>query len=491
MASDPELAKTIGLTLNDMQRAVFNECITGNKSIFCTGQGGTGKSWLIQAIIKYFRDRNVKDKSYISVTASTGIAAYLIRGITLHRFAGVGIEEMDLTAMIRKASSGVSKDFWIKTSILIIDEISMVSPYLFNNLSHVGQAIRKSSLPFGGIKVLMFGDFLQLPPIIKDGNQSLRVFNTDAWRELNPSIYELTTIMRQRDKVFRQVLSELRIGQCSLESEDYIKSLSRPLEYDDDVEPVRLFALRKSTDAYNSTRLNQLQTPSRSYHSIDKGDKSSLKQCPAPESVVLKEGCQIILTRNLSPRAVNGSLGTVTGFEYAKEVKSYQPVVKFVMKGASSFTMIISTVVWESVSPTGSVIASRTQVPLILAWAITIHKSQGQTIPRLCVDMTGIFETGQAYVALSRCPDSDNLQVINFKRHLIMAAPGSVDFHESVSSGRYKSNATQVAKDTPSSWDSTTVSTSPIESLTMDTQFMLGRLSLQAPSTTSLSDSEH
>ncbi len=497
--------------LNQEQYAIFKKCIQGSRSILCTGQGGTGKSWLLERIVRYFRQYR-KDLN-IAVTASTGIASFAIGGMTLHRFVGAGIEENDVHTMTIRASSGASKEYWTNTHILIIDEISMISAAFFESISKVGSAIRNDEKPFGGIRILMFGDFLQLPPVCKSGDLGKRVFHTDAWQDMDPLILQLTSVVRQSNRFFKDVLACIRYGICTELAEEFIHDLERPVEYEDGIEPVRLFAKRNSTDSFNEDKLSTLEGNEILFRSTDSGNIGLLKQCPAPKDLKLKTGCQVILTRNIDSDAVNGSIGTIVRF--ADDTKGHRhPVVKFTDINNEHFERTLNRVLWESIAPNGSVLASRYQFPLLLSWAITIHRSQGATIPRLCVDMSGIFEVGQAYVALSRCPNPDNLQVLNFSRNCVMASRTCVEFYQEIArqarestpdddppeylSGELPSYddhvATSVADQTQSQWD-TTRAPDQRGILTRepgrDIRTMMGMLSLRETSQHSRSNSEN
>lgn len=520
MSPEDKFIEEAKASLNREQFLAFKECIHGVGSILCTGQGGTGKSRVIQCVTNYFRQFSPADGEWVAVTASTGMAAYNVSGMTLHRFAGVGIEESNLGAMISKANGNPnSRDNWERTGTLIIDEISMISKTLFENLSVVARSIRDSDEPFGGIRLLMFGDFLQLSPISKVDSSHMRVFNADVWRELDPQIILLSTIMRQSDSLFQSVLSELRLGICSDQSEDYIRSLDRPVEYDDGIEAVKLFSKRASVDSYNKQRLDMIHSPSKVYHSEDTGEKSVLNQCPAPAVIFLKIGCQIVVTRNLTSSIVNGSVGVVTGFRYSSETRSFQPTIRVKARNSREEDYTVSPCSWETIRPDGTVLAMRVQIPLVLGWALTIHKSQGQTIPRVVVDLDGLFDNGQGYVALSRCPDPQNMQVLNFKKHLLTAAPTCVAFYQRISHDlepnmdtpvypdplppSYEDDiATNVAVPTIPQWGSNRATSDslgtnllgPIDAPSQETEFMLGRLSLGRSQTriseTSSSDSD-
>jgi len=462
--------------LNTDQQLVFEACISGRESILCTGQGGTGKSILLSAIVSHFKSIDVENASKIAVTASTGVAAYLIGGITLHRFAGTGIEENDIDNMIFMASRKNNKKVWQNTDILIIDEVSMLSATLFDNLSKVAQMIRKSSLPFGGIRLILFGDFLQLPPISRNRTRVKRIFESDIWEQLNPMPFELRDVIRQQNPVITTVLESIRVGMCTNSMEAYIQDLARDIEVIDSIEPVRLYALKDRVNSYNSDRLEKLDGQNEIYMSHDHGQVSTLKQCPGLEILELKIGAQVMLIRNLNRYLVNGSIGTIIRFESIKDSEAKYPVVSMLMSNGMTYKLTIGPVEWRMSMPDDTLISSRIQIPLILAWAITIHKSQGQTIPRLSIDMNGIFEKGQAYVALSRCINPDNMQVLNFKKENIMADKECVIFHyivrQQMDRLRHPSNppshnppeyneeasATEVADVTNESWETNTVS---------------------------------
>ncbi len=482
--------------LNSEQREVFEECIHGTTSLFCTGQGGTGKSRLLECVVKHFREFPLPNNKLVAVTASTGIASQMIRGMTFHKFAGVGIEEDNFPEMLRRASRGQSKTYWENSDILIIDEISMVSPKFFDNLSLVASNIRNSTVPYGGMRLLMFGDFLQLPPIFKNQDDAMYVFDTDAWKNLNPKTMQLHKIVRQNDQKFIHVLSQLRYGICNEQTEDYIRGFERELEYNDSIEPVKLFAKRNTTDLYNLSKLSTIESKTFKYQSIDSGDLGSLKQCPAPRTLELKEGCQVILIRNTTSAAVNGSIGTVVGFETSRNSFLPKPIVNLVSVDGQCTKLTLNRVTWDTVAPNGKVLSSRKQFPLLLAWAITIHKSQGQTIPRLSIDMEGVFEYSQAYVALSRSSDPNSLQVLNFKKELVIASSACVEFYNKISPidlhaklpdsevahiplQHTTDDATGVALGTNTQWEQNKANQPLMSDATIETQIMLGHLSLQ------------
>jgi ATP-dependent DNA helicase PIF1 len=466
--------------LNSVQKQIIDAWLNTDKNIFCTGHGGTGKSWILRKLSAIVRSSGKR----LALTAPTGAAAFGIGGVTLNKFAGIGIETENIGKMISMASTERNAVVWRSTDVLVIDEISMVSGIFFENLNLVAQSVRNSSLPFGGIRLFVLGDFLQLPPISKANFRPFRAFECEAWKKCNMMSFVLTETMRQTDPEFISNLLKIRLGVCDEQTNAYFESLSRTIEYTDGIEPVRLFALRKHVDIYNSARLNRIDFTLRSFRSIDTGAVSALVHCPAPQELHLKKGCQVMLIRNLSDSLVNGTIGVLTGFRTVNGERV--PTVDVVHSDGSVKKILVNRAQWESKDIAGNVLATRLQFPLILAWAITIHKSQGKTIPRLSVDMAGVFEYGQAYVALSRCPSPQDLHVSNFSPDLVKVDAPCVTFHSELESSEREivelppsyteSNelqgnpATNVAEPTQLQWDNNTA----------DTDMMLGQLSIQS-----------
>lgn len=467
-------------SLNATQQHIIDTWINTQDNIFCTGHGGTGKSWILQRLCEITRSHGRR----VAVTAPTGAAAFNIGGITINKFAGIGIETENITKMIAMASTDRNAVAWTNTDVLVIDEISMVSGIFFENLNIIGQTIRGSSLPFGGIRLFVLGDFLQLPPVSRANFRPFRAFESQAWKKCEMRSFVLTETMRQSNPEFISNLAKVRIGVCDHDTTQYFESLSRDLEYSDGIEPVKLFALRKHVDIYNSARLNRIDAPLRTFISTDTGTVSALTHCPAPRELCLKKGCQVMLVRNMSDSLVNGTIGTIRGFKDIDGIKT--PTMNVVALDGSTKKIVLSRVQWESRDINGTITATRVQFPVTLAWAITIHKAQGKTIPRLFVDMAGVFECGQAYVALSRCQSPENLQVINFSPDLVKTDPICVQFQNSLGNEGtetvdlppgYTDNestgtagATNVAEPTQPLWGNNTASV----------EMMLGQLDIQS-----------
>ncbi|OZJ06814.1 hypothetical protein BZG36_00001, partial [Bifiguratus adelaidae] len=431
---------SVEVQLSFEQKYILDLVIKQGESIFFTGSAGTGKSVLLREIIRMLRGRN--KLSQIAVTASTGIAACNIGGITLHSFAGIGMGADKVEVLVKRIRSNKRlKRRWEETRVLIIDEVSMVDGGLFDKIEQIAREVRGIEAPFGGIQIVLAGDFFQLPPVDKSGGARL-TFEAESWKSVVRYTIALKKIFRQKNSEFAHMLNELRLGTPSPYTIETFKKLSRkPLG---DFEPTRLFALRSQVENANSSRLASL--PGKEYHftSLDEDTEKIDKVCIAPKELVLKIGAQVMLLKNVDNYLVNGSIGVIESFAKPSEQENYDltyrdnpgdsrnddpryaetewPVVRF----RNNIKMLFSTALWEMRAPQGELVASRRQVPLCLAWALSIHKAQGQTLDSVQVDLGRVFEKGQAYVALSRATSLEGLQVLNFDAAKVMAHPKRV-----------------------------------------------------------------
>ncbi|WWD20773.1 hypothetical protein CI109_105250 [Kwoniella shandongensis] len=468
-SSGPSLNIKQRVVLSAEQQKVLQLVVAEGKNIFFTGSAGTGKSVLLREIIKNLRRKYATAPDAVAVTASTGIAACNIGGVTLHSFGGVGlaIEKPDiLLGKLRKNRKAAAR--WQRTKVLIIDEVSMVEGDMFDKFCKLGQMIRKNQKPFGGIQIIVTGDFFQLPPVTKGGAAPKFCFEAEMWDETIHMSVNLTKVFRQKDQRFVDMLNEMRFGRLSPQSIASFKALSRTIIYDDTIEPTELFPRREDVDRANRTRLLQLNTDGYSYTATDGGaitDPSQreklLANFMATGYLELKIDAQVMLIKNMDETLVNGSMGKVIGFchkvlyfqdtsgkwqpdadidgldedERYRKIKfrdamvsklseAHQkpfPVVRFSVPGGGARDLLVEPDVFKAELPNGEIQASRTQLPLILAWAMSIHKSQGQTLDRVKVDLGKVFEKGQAYVALSRATSLEGLQVTGFNAEKVMA----------------------------------------------------------------------
>ena len=438
--------------LNVKQRQAFDAIAAGH-SIFLTGPGGTGKSFLLKHI---FEDIPKQTGRTIALTALTGCAALLLdsKAKTLHSWAGIGLGTDSvplLVSSIRKSRRAHMR--WIATDILVIDEISMMTPELFEKLDELGRKLRRNETrPFGGIQLVLVGDFFQLPPVTKSDEQedTAFVFESPVWKTLNLQIHELDEIVRQKDLKFQQVLNEARRGELTKPS---LKILSKRMGLDTKdqlIQPTLLFTRRAQVDEINMSHLRKLTTdrhffkaatvflPKAETQGLSDKDPLVLKAVAkldgnaqyTPE-LILAIGAQVMLVTNMDPESglVNGSRGVVTGFQKINadgtETVCDLPTVRF----RNGLELPIPHSTWEVSDYPG---VMRRQIPLRLAYAITIHKSQGATLDCALVDVgPKTFEFGQAYVALSRVKDIESLYIHDLEATAFKAHPKVKEFYAS------------------------------------------------------------
>jgi ATP-dependent DNA helicase PIF1 len=457
------------ISLSEEQRHVLDLVVNKNQSVFFTGAAGTGKSVLMRAIIKDLKNKYAKDPERVAVTASTGLAACNIGGMTLHSFSGIGLGKDDAPTLVKKIRRNPkAKNRWLRTKCLIIDEISMVDGELFDKLSQIGRTIRNNGRPWGGIQLIITGDFFQLPPVPDHGakRETKFAFDASTWTTSVDHTIGLTQVFRQRDPVFANMLNEMRLGRITEDTVRAFKSLERPLDFSDGLGATELFSTRNEVEASNEKRLRELSGTIRRYEAQDTGKEDIrdklLANMMAPRVIDLKVNAQVMLIKNLDETLVNGSLGKVIGFsdektfdmspldEYDEDdptakarrklLNSFKhesessssvkyPVVQFIAPDGTARVILCQPEEWKVELPNGEVQAKRTQLPLMLAWALSIHKAQGQTLERVKVNLGRVFEKGQAYVALSRATTQDGLQVLGFQKTKVMAHPRVIDFY--------------------------------------------------------------
>lgn len=430
------------LTLSPEQQGVLDMVLEG-KNVFFTGPAGTGKTRLLQAIVSALPAKGT------FVTASTGIAALAIHGTTLHSFAGIGLGQdsaAELACQVQRRPKNLRQ--WREAAVLIVDEISMIDGRLFDKLDFIARTVRrKPDVAFGGIQLVLSGDFLQLPPVSKKGD-CVFCFQTKAWSGASLSVMQLTRVFRQEEKAFVDVLHDLRVGVCGAEARYMLKEAAErewaiTAGEGDGIEPTRLFTLKRKVSALNEARLLSLRGSPMEYSAHNSGNQAHLaslsKNCQVPEVLQLKVGAQVMLVNNLDVGGglVNGSRGVVVGFRDASEQpgpsdwkavskKSKWPVVRFV--GKKTPVMIVPAD-WE-MRVRKKVVARKVQVPLILAWSLTVHKCQGMSLDRVELSLSNCFEYGQAYVALSRVRTLAGLKLKDFDPQTVNANPDAKKFYQ-------------------------------------------------------------
>ncbi|XP_069083881.1 ATP-dependent DNA helicase PIF1 [Pleurodeles waltl] len=415
----PTLTMPSRVQLSSEQMLVLSTVLSG-KNVFFTGSAGTGKSYLLKRIVG-----SLPPKSTYA-TASTGVAACHIGGTTLHAFAGIGSGKAPLDQCIELAQRPGVRQHWISCQHLIIDEISMVEGEFFDKLEAVARAVRRRDEPFGGIQLIICGDFLQLPPVTKASEQTTFCFQAKSWQKCIHLNMELTAVRRQTDKTFISLLQAVRLGRCTEEVTDQLtRTVTHRIERDG-ILATRLCTHKDDVEVTNESRLAQLPGEMRSYEALDSDPmlvKTINAQCPVGRLIQLKEGAQVMLAKNLDVGRglVNGARGVVVGFQ--AESKGL-PKVRFLC----GVTEVIKMERWVFKAH-GGIFITRQQLPLKLAWAISIHKSQGMSLDCVEISLARVFESGQAYVALSRARSLEGLRVMDFDPKAVRANPRVLQFY--------------------------------------------------------------
>lgn len=547
--------KPAPIFLSAEQRRVIDLVVHNRKSLFFTGAAGTGKSILLRRIIRELKKKHKKGE--VAVTASTGLAACNIGGITLHSFCGIGLGQEDAEGLLKKVRNNPQAlKRWKKIKTLIIDETSMIDGNLFDKLEYLARKIKRKTVPFGGIQVVLSGDFFQLPPVFKqetdiygeplEKTENRLAFQANTWNSVIEVTVELKQVFRQKDDHFSRMLGSIRRGVVTKDIEQEFRALSRALDVPEGITPTEVYPLRNAVDRANRTQMNKLPGEAITFKSVDtynseaakRGDILKFLMCP--ESISFKVGAQVMLIKNMDETLVNGSLGKVVGFmsesafkimtqlpreytdriskgiisveegveeylhepdkpdssidskadisteacdeddgfddyrwstpenddpfgipenykqidssgystinwerkkmwvemlqEQAQNVGKKWPYVRFMIPDGTTRDVLVQAEKWDIENLDGKVEASRSQVPLILAWALSVHKCQGQTLHWVKVDLRTIFEHGQSYVALSRAVNMEGLQVVGFDKSKITVHPDVIEFYENLPS---------------------------------------------------------
>lgn len=424
--------------------------ILKTRNIFITGGGGVGKSYTVNKL---------KEKLPVIITSSTGISAVNICGQTIHSWAGIGVCGRPIGQVIGflNSSKGKSKRKEIcDAEYLVIDEISMLNSFTFDYIDKVLQAARNNSAPFGGLRVILVGDFYQLPPVkigentVVGENEFLvdYCYNSLAWKSLDLYTINLEKVHRQADANFIKTLNNARTGRCDCQDMKLLATRNYMTEASIPKEVVRLYSVNEKADAENLNRFTELEGKSRKYLSLDRvrtykngtncmvnASQNNLpkwdwdkyvafdKACRIPKILEVKKGARVMLLTNKSFETglVNGSLGNVTALA-DNRIK-----VKF-DNGEEVWIDSETTEIKEG----KQVKISREQIPLRLAYAITVHKAQGLTLDKVFVDFDRIFAAGQAYVALSRAKSLEGLFIKNFDPDKIFVDKSIVKFYEGI-----------------------------------------------------------
>ncbi len=360
---------------------------------YITGQAGSGKTHVLNEYITYLKNRDVA----VGVTASTGIASTHIGGVTIHSWSGVGIKnqltESDIDAMQQKQYLWKRME---KAKVLIIDEVSMLSPNMLDMVERVCRAFKRNDAPFGGLQVVLSGDFFQLPPISRGGGKIMFANESNAWEKMDIRVCYLEEQYRQNDDVLSGILNEIRSGGVSEDTMNVLRS--RYNKTINGVEtPTRLYTHNLDVDALNNKELEKISGDSVAFDMESSGRGNLVdtlkKSVLAPVELKLKKGAVVMFVKNnFEAGYVNGTLGKVVDFDSFD-----MPIIETTL----GKKIHVDNVSW-TIEEDGKVLAQVRQLPLRLAWAITIHKSQGMSMDGAEMDLSKSFVPGQGYVALSR-----------------------------------------------------------------------------------------
>ena len=390
-------------------------------NVFLTGEPGAGKTFTINQYINWLETAGLN----VAVTASTGIAATHIGGLTIHSWSGVGTRDtltkrdLDLIASTERVVKRIKK-----TNVLIIDEISMLDGKMLDMVDVICRTIRMSTEAFGGMQVVCVGDFFQLPPIARQGEMMRYAFESRAWENLRPLVCYLSDQFRQEDELLLSLLGSIRKGEIE---EDHFNLLKEQTDIAyEDIDPTRLYTHNADVDAVNLKKLSELSGSSSNFKMTAAGNKtlqeSLIRNCLSPANLNLKVDAMVMCTKNnFEAGYVNGTLARVVGFD------SYEgyPIIET----ATKKRITVEPVSWE-IAEEGKVIAAIEQVPLRLAWAITVHKSQGMSLDAVEVDLSKAFVYGQGYVALSRVRTLAGLKVLGMNPQALQVDPKIIKENE-------------------------------------------------------------
>ncbi|SSD61583.1 related to ATP-dependent helicase RRM3 [Saccharomycodes ludwigii] len=514
------------VTLSREQQKVVDYIINDKLNIFYTGSAGTGKSVVLRTVIEKLK--SIYGRDAIAITASTGLAAVNIGGITINKFCGFGIgkgSNEKLASMVKNNRNSIER--WNRTKVLVIDEISMIDGDFLDKLDYVGRAVRGTpTKPFGGVQVVMTGDFFQLPPVPDrfSKKQPKFCFESKVWQTAIKKTVLLNKVFRQHDNELIDMLNAVRYGDgLSSSMINFIKSLEREVVYEDGIQPTELYPTRMEVEFANNTRLRSLPGMEVRFiardmvFDIENDTKLLDNSFLVEKELLLREDAQVMMVKNIDDTLVNGTVGIVLcfttdllytkivlqrkqgakslnnelidklkflskaignpNFRYGEDYENFftalvgdnekklwesfidvaireklddrLPIVRFsTNSGTDSRDELVNfdeftlekpkmasrwrnNIDQQAVNGASNTI-SRSQLPLILCWAVSIHKAQGQTIERLKVNLKKIFEVGQIYVALSRAVSKETLQIQNFDPRKIRVNKNVKDFYKAL-----------------------------------------------------------
>jgi len=372
-------------------------------NVYLTGSAGSGKTFLLNQYISYLRGKGVE----VGVTASTGVAATHMNGMTIHSWAGFGIKDtLSDEELLQLITKRYLDDRLKAAKVLIIDEVSMLHAFQLDLVDRICRIFRGAQhLPFGGLQVILCGDFFQLPPVGQNGQPANFVNKAEIWPNMNLKICYLNEQHRHKDDRLIQVLNDIRTNKVSAETLKHLESRhSLATQNTDDI--TKLYTHNIDVSAINERKLASLPGETFRYNMRYSGNKkivaAMVKNCLAPETLCLKHGAVVMFVKNNFDQGyVNGTLGKVVGFN-----EDNFPIVQ-ALSGKQIVAAPLSWIIEENDSAKAEIV----QIPLRLAWAITVHKSQGMSLDAAEIDLSKSFEPGMGYVALSRVCSLDGINL--------------------------------------------------------------------------------
>jgi len=404
------------------QKTALDILKTG-RNVFLTGPAGSGKTYVLNLYINYLKEHSITP----SITASTGIAATHIGGITIHSWSGMGVREnLDQLAFKKIARNSRFRTRMNKAKVLIIDEISMLHAHQLDMVDEICRHFKNPSLPFGGLQLILCGDFFQLPPVQKSSFERARfAFESRAWTGADMTICHLDEQHRQNDERMLDILNGMRRSEV----EEYMweilgERIDAELEHG--AKPTRLYTHNADVDRINLLELQKIPQKPFGYRMQTEGHEKLVdflkNGCLAPEELTLKVGAQVMFVKNnFDVGFVNGTTGMVVGFDDASKM----PIVR-TNQGA---TIVAAPEMWM-IEEDDKILASVKQVPLRLAWAITVHKSQGMSLDSVEIDLTKAFEYGMGYVALSRARTLEGMRLLGLNEMSLLVNPAVMEFDQ-------------------------------------------------------------
>ena len=399
-----------------MKQNTALDILKSGKNVFITGSAGTGKTHLLTLYTRYLKERRV----HPTIVAPTGIAASHLGGQTIHSYFALGLREsIDEGYVEFLMEKKYLRTRFSKLKVLIIDEISMVSPELFSSMDLILRGFKGTDAPFGGVQVVISGDFFQLPPVSKEPREKRFAWQSPAWRALDLQTCYLEEKFRQEDGKLIGILDDIRSGEISASSralleERHEKTLPSHFK------PTRLYTHNIDVDRINLAELQKLPGEEKHFVYESKGSQKNIekifKSSLVLEELVLKKGAVVIFIKNnIEARYLNGTTGTV---------ESFSPVDNMpIVRTTEGRKIKAEPEEWSLENENGKVLATVSQVPLRLAWALTVHKSQGLTLDAAEIDLSKTFEAGQGYVALSRVKTIEGLRLVGLNSMALQVDP--------------------------------------------------------------------